>query len=615
MPNCIRPSDGGGGANLISVPAAADCLEITALGLACGITEQCSDTVPANAIISQNPAAGAMVAPGSSVDLIRSLGPCVPIAVPNATSCADIEALGLVCQLIESCDGAVVAGDKISQFPPAGFELNAGETVTLTISTGPCPLEGLVGEYTDCNGPAEDGFACIEAFGCSDTVPEGEVIGQSPIPGDTFTIGSSVTLTISNGPCPVLLPTFANCAEVEALGLVCTELIECGDAVPAGEIISQDPVPGQMAFIGSEVTIVRSNGPCLAFSTAFNTCADVLAAGYVCLEQYACSNTISQGGVIDQYPASGIGLAPGSTIRLTISTGNCTIAMPDLTNSNCKTMILLAGFPCEELLECSPVPPSTSLNPPNGEVLSQWPPAGTVISVDPPQHMTITRSSGPCPVGDLVMPCIVTTGPNAMPPDTIPFINAAVNKWNTVLGGDLSPVLVNGVAITGVEICFECAFNLAPNELAVAGPVSFRGDGFPATGQVRLNCNRLNEFRANGRLNTIFTHEIAHALGMGLSNLWNQFVINDNTSAAGFCGPLALAEYNAIHPNGPVNCIPTDNVAGHWSEITSEGMRNELLSPIWTGNNAFSRITIMSFADMGYQVNPQACPDYQWNQP
>lgn len=56
---------------------------ITGAGLTVGtISQQCSDTVLTGNVISQNPAGGMQVPPGSAMNLIVSTGPC-PIPVPN----------------------------------------------------------------------------------------------------------------------------------------------------------------------------------------------------------------------------------------------------------------------------------------------------------------------------------------------------------------------------------------------------------------------------------------------------------------------------------------------------------------------------------------------------
>ena len=539
------------------------------------------------------------------------------VSVPAASSCVEVTAAQLICNETLICSDTVPAGQIISLSPPAGMLVKQGSSIAATVSSGFCPLEDvLVGEYEDCNGPSVDGFTCEEIFECNDTLAEGEAVAQSPIPGDMAAIGSVITITISLGPCPIVLPSYASCAEAIADGFICNEFLECGDTVLTGRIISQSPAAGTEALFNSEISITTSNGPCTAQVGGFSTCDAVLAAGFGCYTEYRCSDTIPIGTVLSQIPPVGSPIAPGSTVTLEIVTRVCTIPMFDMTNINCQTVIALYGFPCTELVQCSAIgtPSDPNVVTPNGTVLGQWPPVGTPISVSPATPTTITRTSGPCPVGDLISPPCFGTGAEAMPADTIPFINAAIAKWNTVLGGELDVVLWNGVPFTGIEICFECAFNLPNDNLAVAGPHSFRSNGLPVAGTVRLNCNRLNEFRADGRLSMIFVHEIAHVLGMGLSPAWNQFMVNTGTSAAAFCGPLAVAEYNAIKPGANVTCVPTDDVGGHWSEITSEGMKNELLSPIRSGSNALSRVSIAAFADIGYEVNILACPPYSWNQ-
>lgn len=63
--------------NVTGQAQAAAEAAITGAGLTVGaVTQQCSDTVPAGAVVSQDPAAGTEVAPGSAVALVVSTGPC-----------------------------------------------------------------------------------------------------------------------------------------------------------------------------------------------------------------------------------------------------------------------------------------------------------------------------------------------------------------------------------------------------------------------------------------------------------------------------------------------------------------------------------------------------------
>ena len=74
---------------------------ITGAGLIVGaVSQQASATVPAGSVISQTPAPGTLVGPGSPVDLVVSLGP-LPVTVPNlfgllqSTAVTTLQNLGL----------------------------------------------------------------------------------------------------------------------------------------------------------------------------------------------------------------------------------------------------------------------------------------------------------------------------------------------------------------------------------------------------------------------------------------------------------------------------------------------------------------------------------------
>ena len=96
-------------------------------------------------VISQDPAAGTMVAIGSSVDFVVSLGP-VMITVPDVVGISQtaaqqaIGAAGLTVGTVttEHSD-TVSAGDVISQAPVAGTSVPGGSAVNLVVSLGPDP--------------------------------------------------------------------------------------------------------------------------------------------------------------------------------------------------------------------------------------------------------------------------------------------------------------------------------------------------------------------------------------------------------------------------------------------------------------------------------------------
>jgi hypothetical protein len=139
----------GGGSNVI-VPDVVGMAQATAeaaivaADLTVGtVTTDYSPTVPAGDVISQDPTGGASVAPGTSVDLVVSLGILmvdVPDVVGMAQAAAEsaIVAADLVVGTVSTSSSETVpAGDVISQDPTGGSSVPAGSSVDLVVSTGP----------------------------------------------------------------------------------------------------------------------------------------------------------------------------------------------------------------------------------------------------------------------------------------------------------------------------------------------------------------------------------------------------------------------------------------------------------------------------------------------
>jgi beta-lactam-binding protein with PASTA domain len=132
--------------NVVGSAQAGAQSALTAAGLTAGaITSANSATVAAGSVISQSPAAGASVAPGSAVALVISLGPApVNVTVPNivgstqAVAQAAIVGAGLTVGTVTSANSATVApGSVISQSPAAGASVAQNSAVAMVISLGP----------------------------------------------------------------------------------------------------------------------------------------------------------------------------------------------------------------------------------------------------------------------------------------------------------------------------------------------------------------------------------------------------------------------------------------------------------------------------------------------
>jgi serine/threonine-protein kinase len=96
--------------------------------------------VPASHIYSQTPPPGAQAPAGSAISVVISLGP-EPVTVPNVTGFPaavkqlELEDLGLVVTITET-KSTEPAGLILTQDPAAGAAVQAGSTITLTVSNG-----------------------------------------------------------------------------------------------------------------------------------------------------------------------------------------------------------------------------------------------------------------------------------------------------------------------------------------------------------------------------------------------------------------------------------------------------------------------------------------------
>ena len=340
---------------------------IVSAGLTVGtVTMADSDTVPAGDVVSQNPVGGTLVPPGTGVELVVSTGPAT-VAVPDVVGQvqADAEAAilgaGLVVGTITTTDSDTVpSGEVISQNPVGGTLVATGSPVDLVVSAGPAPVA-----VPDVVGQAQaDAEAAIGTAGLivgavttanSDTLPAGSVISQIPVGGTLVALGSVVDLVVSNGPAPVTVPDVVGQAQADAEATIIGAGLAVGtvtnansDTVPAGDVISQDPVGGTQVAPGSAVDLVISDGPTpiavpdVTGQAQANAEAAIVGAGLtVGAVTTANNDTVPAGDVISQDPVGGILVPPGSAVDLVISDGPAVIA--DLTRPEVDVVVVPAN--------------------------------------------------------------------------------------------------------------------------------------------------------------------------------------------------------------------------------------------------------------------------------
>jgi eukaryotic-like serine/threonine-protein kinase len=179
-------------------------------GLAVGdVSEQTSDDIDEGRVISQRPARDTMVAEGSAVDLVVSLGREMT-TVPDLVRLTEDEALARLRQ------EGLVAGDRSREF--------------------------------------------------SSEIPEGRIISSDPAAGEEVPAGTRVSYVVSSGEETVNVRSVINTSEADAIfrleeqGLRVNSIYEFNDVVAEGNVVEQDPSPGSQVPVGTTVTIVVSRG-------------------------------------------------------------------------------------------------------------------------------------------------------------------------------------------------------------------------------------------------------------------------------------------------------------------------------------------------------------------
>jgi fibro-slime domain-containing protein len=370
-------------------------------GLTVGnVTYECSDTVPKDDVISQDPIGGTPdVLHGSSVDLEVSDGqPSVPDVVGMSRTAAE-SAINAVAYLsvgtVTSVCSSAPVNQVLTQTPSAG-PAACGTAVDLEVSDGQPSVPDVVGMSQSA---AEAAIAAVEylsvgvvTMACSDTVPTGDVISQDPAAGVT-TCDDTVDLVVSLGQpvVPDIVGETEATAEAAIAGqdLVPAATYKHHDTVPLDNVISQFPAAGTVVLVGSTVEFRVSEGqpvvPPVEGATEGVAVDAIEDEDLVATSTYEHHDTISLDIVISQNPASGTTVSVGSAVGIEVSLGQPSV--PDMvggTESYAVSAIAAADLTVgNKIYEHSDTIAKDV-------VISQDPAAGTVVTVDSAVNLEVS---------------------------------------------------------------------------------------------------------------------------------------------------------------------------------------------------------------------------------
>lgn len=255
------------------------------------------------------------------------------VNLPQAQARAAIEGAELRVQVADPQFSETVPADAVISADPADGQLRKESTVTLVLSKGPerYNVPQLVGLKQDAAQAAlTDNSLTVGSIDqqFSETIPEGVVIAQSLKPGTPSKKGTPVALSVSKGRQPIAVTNLAGTPfdsankQLSDLGL---KVVRAEDVfsttLPAGIVVSQNPASGTL-YKDDKVTLVVSKGPekvavpkVVGMSTADATAA-LKKAGFAVTTKAPIGVLLNR---VQNQSVPGGTLAPvGSTIVLTI---------------------------------------------------------------------------------------------------------------------------------------------------------------------------------------------------------------------------------------------------------------------------------------------------------
>jgi serine/threonine-protein kinase len=203
-----------------------------------------------------------------------------------------------------------------------------------------------------------DGFT-VAVLNVTNNKPAGIVIGQDPQGNDKAKEGSTVTLTVSQGPGSTTVPSVVGRSQKAAQEALTKAHLkynvqhEPSDNIAKGDATRTDPRNGQTVGVGSTVTLYISSGkpmvtvPNVIGETGSAARTQLTNSGFVVSTTNQMTTNAPAGQVVDQTPSGNTKVAAGSTVNLVIAEAPTTAQVPDVTGDTVKgatNALTTAGF-------------------------------------------------------------------------------------------------------------------------------------------------------------------------------------------------------------------------------------------------------------------------------
>jgi serine/threonine-protein kinase len=255
----------------------------------------------------------------------------------QAKAVADIQAAHLQPD-VQQVQSDQPVGTVTDQNPKGGTSVVRNSKVTLVVSIG---AEGKTIPINIANMSQADAQNALTALGFTTVTPElqsstsvdkGKVITTNPPPGSTVPISTPITLVVSSGAPPKLIPSVQGQSQDQAIltlqnaGFTQVGVQNQADpTVPAGQAIGTTPAAGTTIPTDQKVVVLMSTGPATVSVTVppviGKSQADATSilqnAGFTVSVLFS-DNPANAGHVVDQNPGPNATANKGSNVTITV---------------------------------------------------------------------------------------------------------------------------------------------------------------------------------------------------------------------------------------------------------------------------------------------------------
>ncbi|MEM9467371.1 MAG: Stk1 family PASTA domain-containing Ser/Thr kinase [Actinomycetota bacterium] len=251
-----------------------------------------NNDIPVNEVIAQDPPSGQRVEPGAVITLRVSSG--TEDTVPNVIGESQESATAILqgsgyTVTVTPTTSPQEAGTVIGQFPAAGVAHPPGDSVEISVSSGPevVPVPDVEGLdlVAAINAINAAGFNVdqTQLEEASEEIEEGRVIRTNPEANTLLADGSLISIVVSTGlpmvEVPLVTDLFADTAitTLRNQGLEVVTLFETvpEGSVSIGRVISQSPSAFEEVEVGTTITITVGEAPPQTTTTTTTTTTTV----------------------------------------------------------------------------------------------------------------------------------------------------------------------------------------------------------------------------------------------------------------------------------------------------------------------------------------------------